>query len=345
MDLDFSSEVVYNTITIISLLYIGETMKIIKFLTLALLTLSAHAWEPSKPIKVIISSTPGTGNELSFRPLSNIVSKNNPNVSFILEFKPGADGVIGSNIFSNSEPDGYTISLPSLQGQFVTGEIWYKDTINFNPMEWELVTIMAKSPLCIIATATSKVNTVPELLNTIKNPNSDINFAVGGGAHKIAYNFMLEKTNNTSNKLRAISYKGPAPAALSVASGVTEFGIVPVTVARPLIESGKVKLIALTGEQQLEGLPKTALMKDYIPNMNVYAGWVIALPKNTPKDIVEWYEKNFISAIKSKEAQRFFEENLMFVDTSELGSKGTRASILKLRAQWQPIVKNMQLDN
>ena len=86
-------------------------------------------------------------------------------------------------------------------------------------------------------------------------------------------------------------------------------------------------------------------MKDHIKDMNVYAGWVIALPKNTPKDIVEWYEKNFTSAIKSQEAQRFFEENLMFVDSSELGSKGTRASILKLREQWQPIVKNMQVEN
>ena len=320
-------------------------MKYINTLAIGLLSLSAYAWEPSKPIKVIISNTPGTGNELSFRPLANIVSKHNPNAKFVLEFRPGADGILGSNMFADSAPDGYTISLPSLQGQFVTSEIWRKDIINHNPMEWELVTVMAKSPLSIVATANSKVNTVPELLNTIKNPNNDINFAVGGSAHKLAYNFMLEKTNNKSEKLQSIMYKGPAPAALSVASGVTEFGIVPIAVARPLLDSGKVKLIALTGEQQLERLPKTALMKDHIKDMNVYAGWVIALPKNTPKDIVEWYEKNFTSAIKSQEAQRYFEDNLMFVDASEIGSKGTRASILKLREQWQPIVKNMQVEN
>lgn len=319
-------------------------MKYINFLAISLLTVSAHAWEPTKPIKVIVNSVPGSGNELSFRPLANIVSKNNPNVNFIIEFKPGADGTIGSNIFSNSEPDGYTISLPSLQGQFVTGEIWQKDVVKYNPMDWELVTVIAKSPLSIIATATSKVNTVPELLSKIKAPTNNIDFAIGGSAHKLAYSFMLEKTNNTSNKLQTVNYKGPAPAALSVASGVTEFGIVPIAVAKPLLDSGKVKLIALTGEQQLNGLPKTALMKDYIPDMNVYAGWVIALPKNTPKDIVNWYEQNFTLAIKSQEAQTFFENNLMFVDKSDLGSKGTRASIVKLRAQWLPIVKNMPVE-
>jgi tripartite-type tricarboxylate transporter receptor subunit TctC len=317
-------------------------MKIFKFLALALLACSAHAWEPTKPIKVIVANGQGGGNETSFRVLSNIVSKNNPNANFVLEYRQGADGVIGSNFFSETAPDGYTISLPSLQGQFVTGEIWFKDIITHKPMDWELVTIMAKSPLCIIANQKSTVNTVPELLSTLKNPNREINFAVGGAGHKLAYNFMLEKTNSNSDKLQSISYKGPAPALSAVASGDVEFGILPISVAKSLLDSGKIKLVALIGEQHLTGLPKTMLMKDYVPDMNVYAGWAITLPKNTPKEIVAWYETNFTQAITSEQAQSFFQNNLMFTDKKELGSKGSRTSILKLREQWQPIVRNMK---
>lgn len=302
---------------------------------------SAHAWEPTKPIKVILGQAPGAGNEIAFRAMSKIVIDKNPKVNFIFEHKPGADGNIAHNYFNEQASDGHTIAIPSLQGQFVTGEIWFKDIVKYDPLQWNLISVIAKSPLCIIANPKSTVNTVPELLDSIKNPTRNIDFAIGGGAHKVAFSYMMEKTKAPVTNSQAVFYKGPAQAAMGVAQGDTEFGIMPVAVAKPLIDGGKVKLIALIGEQQLAGMPKTQLMKDYVPGMNVYAGWVIALPPGTPKDIVEWYETNFISAIKSQEARRFFEENLMFTDASEIGPKGTRASINKLREQWIPIVKNM----
>ena len=316
-------------------------MKIIKLLALTLLTLSAHAWEPTKPIRVVLGQAPGAGNEIAFRAMSKIVMDKNPSVSFIIEHKPGADGNIAHNFFNESAPDGYTVAVPSLQGQFVTGEIWFKNMIKYDPLQWNLITVIAKSPLCIIANPKSPVNTVPELLDAVKKPTRNINFAIGGGAHKVAFTYMMEKTKSPTANSQVVFYKGPAQAAMGVAAGDTEFGIMPIAIAKPLVEGGKVKLIALIGEQQLSGLPKTPLMKDYVPGMNVYAGWVIALPPGTPKDVLEWYETNFIAAIKSQEARQFFDENLMFTDASELGPKGTRQSINKLREQWIPIVKTM----
>lgn len=319
-------------------------MKLIKFLALAMLSCSAYAWEPTKPIKVILSQAPGAGNEIAFRAMSKIVMDKNPNVSFIFEHKPGADGNIGHNIFNESAPDGYTIGVPSLQGQFVTGEIWFKDMVKYDPLQWSLITVIAKSPLAIIANPKSAVNSVPELLNALKYPTRNINVAIGGGAHKVAFTYMMEKTKSPTANSQVVFYKGPAQAALGVAGGDTEFGIMPIAVAKPLVDSGKVKLIALIGEQQLAGLPKTPLMKDYVPGMNVYAGWVIALPPGTPKDITDWYETNFTAAIKSAEAKRFFEENLMFTDAKEISSSGARQAINKLREHWIPIVKNMARD-
>jgi tripartite-type tricarboxylate transporter receptor subunit TctC len=234
------------------------------------------------------------------------------------------------------------VAVPSLQGQFITGEIWFKDMVKYDPLQWSLITVIAKSPLCIIAHPSSKVNTVPELLDSLKHPTRNINFAIGGGAHKVAFTYMMEKTKSSLTTSQVIFYKGPAQAAVGVAGGDTEFGIMPIAIAKPLVEGGKVKLIALIGEQQLTGLAKTPLMKDYVPGMNVYAGWVIALPPGTPKDVADWYETNFTAAIKSQEARRYFEENLMFTEVSELGPRGTRQSINKLREQWIPLVRNMQ---
>jgi tripartite-type tricarboxylate transporter receptor subunit TctC len=319
-------------------------MKIIKFLALALLSFSAHAWEPTKPIKVLLGQAPGAGNELSFRAMSMIVNSKNPNANFIYDYKPGADGNIAHNMFNEAAPDGYTVAVPSLQGQFVTGEIWFKDMIKYDPLQWNLITVIAKSPLCIVANPKSTVNTVPELLDTLKRPTRNINFAIGGGAHKVAFTYMMEKTKSPTANSQVVFYKGPAQAVMGVATGDTEFGIMPIAIAKPLIEGGKVKLIALIGEQQLAGLPKTPLMKDYVPGMNVYAGWIIALPPGTPQDVLEWYETNFTTAIRSSEARRFFEEGLMFTEEREIGSKGARQAVNKLREQWIPIVRNMKAE-
>jgi tripartite-type tricarboxylate transporter receptor subunit TctC len=216
--------------------------------------------------------------------------------------------------------------------------------IKYDPLQWNLITVIAKSPLCIIANPKSTVNSVPELLDTLKHPTRNINFAIGGGAHKVAFTYMMEKTNSPTINSQVVFYKGPAQAVMGVAAGDTEFGIMPIAIAKPLVESGKVKLIALIGEQQLNGLSKTPLMKDYVPGMNVYAGWVIALPPGTPKDVLEWYEIKFTEAIRSAEAKRFFEENLMFIEEKEIGSKGARAAINRLREQWIPVVRTMKAE-
>jgi len=69
------------------------------------------------------------------------------------------------------------------------------------------------------------------------------------------------------------------------------------------------------------------------------------LPKNTPKEVVEWYNREFKKAITSKQAQEFFKQNLMFVEERELTPDGYHASMLVLRHRWQPIARSMDFGN
>ena len=194
-------------------------MKVIKFLALALLSFSVYAWEPTKPVTVLIGQAPGAGNEVSFRAVSSIIEKQNPKINFVILNKPGADGNIAANMLTEAAPDGYTISVPSLQGQFVTAEIWHKEVIKYNPLDWELITVIAKSPLCLVARPNSTVNTVPEFLTAMKSSNRNINIAVGGGAHKVAHSYVMEKVKSDNAKVQTVMYKGPLQAVTGVASG------------------------------------------------------------------------------------------------------------------------------
>jgi len=320
-------------------------LKIVKFLALALLSLSAHAWEPTKPITAVIGFAPGSGNELSFRGISSIIEKNNPKISFVVENRPGGDGTIGMNHFVKLPNDGHHISVPSHQGIWVTADFANPENKRYTLEDFEYVVTLAKSPLAIIANSASTVNTPREFLDRVKNTDKPVNIAAGSGAHKLAYEYMMYNIKGNRSLVKTVPYKGPAQAAQDVAGGHVEFGIIPVAVAKTLTQSGKIKIIALCSEYKIDAIKDVPLMKDLIPGMNVYAAWGIVLPKNTNKEIVDWYVNNFTTAIRSNEGQQFLRNNLMFAEPKEQTPVGFKASMMALRKQWIPIIDEVGWSN
>ena len=76
---------------------------------LALVPVLAFAWEPGKPITVLVGNAPGAGNEIAFRKLAEIVQKSNPKFVYVVQCMPGADSVVANNKFLTEPTDGYTI--------------------------------------------------------------------------------------------------------------------------------------------------------------------------------------------------------------------------------------------
>ena len=320
-------------------------MKIVKFLALALLSFSAHAWEPTKPVTAVIGFAPGSGNELSFRGFSSLIEKANPKINFIVENRPGGDGTIGMNHFVKQPNDGHHIYIASHQGIWVTADYANPENKKYTLDDFEYGLTLAKSPLAIIANESSPTNTPKEFMDRMKNTTTPINIAAGSGAHKLAYEYMMYQIKGNRTLIKTVPYKGPAQAGNDVAGGHLEFGIIPVAVANVLVKSGKVKIIALTSEYKLEGLNNVPLMKDYVPGMNVYAAWGIIFPKGTNQNIIDWYVTVFRNAINSSEGRQFIKDNLMFAEPNEQDPKGFEASMMELRIKWIPIIKEVGWSN
>jgi tripartite-type tricarboxylate transporter receptor subunit TctC len=300
------------------------------------------AWQPTRPITVIFPNGPGAGNEISFKIVSDIVDRNT-GAKFVAEYKPGADGNLATNYFATVANDGYTVSVPACNSQWVTAEVWYPQLIKYNIFEFEPVANIARSPLAFWANPNSRINTPEELINEIRSKQRPINFAIGGGGHKLAVEYLTTKLNVTGgDRVETIMYKGPAQALMDVMGGHVEFSVTPVAVGYPYLQAGKLKLIGIAGEVPLRGLEKTPLMKDYAPGLNIYGCWNIILPKGTPKDIQDWYRTNFVPAINSKEARVKFDENQMFVTPSEHTVEGLNSSMIRLRKEWQPIAQRFK---
>jgi tripartite-type tricarboxylate transporter receptor subunit TctC len=322
-----------------------KNMKKLLIAALLTATTSVFAWQPIKPVNVLIGFTPGSGNELSFRGVSSILEKSNPKLSFIIENRPGASGVVAMNDFVSRASDGYHIYIPSNQGIFVTAEFFQKNVVKYKLDDFEYVLGIAKSPLVVIAHVSSDVNNPAEFVNKLKTTTKPINIAAGSGAHKLAYDYMAEKIKLDKKMIATVEYKGPAQAGADVAGGHLEFGIIPAAVAAPLAQSGKVKVIGLTSERTIKGFDNTPLMNKWVPGMNVYAGWGIILPKGASPEIQKWYVDNFSKAIRSPEARTFFENNYMFVDEQELTPNGFKESMTALRKQWIPVLEKLGSNN
>lgn len=316
---------------------------IIKIIAVALVTTIAHAWEPTRPVTVTVGFAPGSGNEMSFRGVSSIIEKANPNVKFIIENKPGADGVVAMNDFITKPNDGYHIYVPSHQGIWVTAEYFNKQAVKYSLDDFDYVLSLAKSPLAVIVHSGSDVKTVPEFLDKLKNTNKPISIAAGSGAHKLAFEYLSTKVSINKNLVKTIGYKGPAQAGQDVAGGHVEFGIIPAAVAATFAQSGKIRILGLCSEKPVHGI-NAPLMNKWVPGLNVYAAWAIILPKGTDPDIQQWYVDEFSKAIRSPAAKQFFENNYMFYDERELTPAGLRYSMVKLRDQWTPILKDFKLE-
>jgi tripartite-type tricarboxylate transporter receptor subunit TctC len=313
-------------------------MQIKKLLVAALLVpVLAWAWEPVKPITVLIGFQPGSGNEVGFRVLSKQVQIANPDVKFIIELKPGADSVLATNALAAAKPDGYTISIPSYMGTFVTNDIWQRDIKTWQYNSITNVIGMGKSPMAIVANARSRINTPAELNALLRDTTQPITFAVGAGAHRMTWEFIMDRAQGNRSLVKYAQHQGPLQAVTAVASDSgMEFGIMPVAIAKPLLDAGKVKLIGISGERRVAGLDAEPYRVGghYI---NVFAAWALSLPPNTPAEIVDWYQRQFAAAIRTAEVQAFYRDNYIFVEPSELTPRGLAQHIEQLRSIWMPM--------
>ena len=318
-----------------------------KFLAiLALLPALAFAWEPSKPVQVYIGNTPGAGNEMAFRKLADIVQKSNPKFVYVVQNIPGADSVIANNKFLEAPNDGYTINLPSHMSSYVTNDIWEKSIKKYNYDSFVDVLTMGKSPLVLVASPKSGINTPQEFIKYIQSGRT-INIAVGGGAHRTAFEYLMTKGNGNKDSVKPIKFNGPQPAVTSVASydgkTGTEFGIMPIAVAKALVDAGKVKPIGFTGTQKMAQFPNVPLLRDVAPGINVYAAWSIQLPPGTDKEIVAWYQQQFAAAVRSKEYAEYREANVILYAEDELTPAGLKRHMDELRAAFIPVLSKIDL--
>jgi tripartite-type tricarboxylate transporter receptor subunit TctC len=290
----------------------------------------------------VIGNAPGAGNEIAFRKLSQIINRTNKKITFVVENRAGADSVVAMNHMMTVAPDGHTIAAFNHMSQYVTQDIWQRDIKRYEYNSFEDVLTIGKSPLVLVAIATSAVNTHDEFATLLRTTQHPVFVAVGSGAHRITYEYLMMKTGGNRNLVKHVQFNGPAQALQSVASsaGGTEFGIMPLAIARPLIEAGRVRAIGITGDRKVAQMPNVPLLRKIAPGINVFAAWNL-VPPRTDRAIVNYYADLFARAINTTEYQEWMDQNLVFVDSRELDPDGLRQHAQELRRTFLPLANQI----
>jgi tripartite-type tricarboxylate transporter receptor subunit TctC len=305
----------------------------------------AFAWEPTKPIAAIVGYGVGSGNEISFRGVAAEIEKTHPKVNFLIKNVPGADGVLGANELVKSVPDGHTIHISGNLSTYVTNEAFDTQAIRYKYEDLYPILSIATSPQVIVARPSSKVNTAKEFIKYIQKPDQPVNIAYGSNVQLLIYNLVMNKAGGDRDMVKQIGYKGPMQALMDVVGGHTEFGMMPLAVAAPQINAGKVKLIAVTGDKRHPAYPNVPKIAEYLPGVEVMAMWNVTVPKDTPKEVVDWYVSIFSTAMKSESVKRYFADNYMTAAT-DLNPADAKKVIENLRERYLPtaLVIKKQLD-
>lgn len=324
-------------------------MKNLLMLLLMSMSMIAHAWEPEpgKSITVTVPNPPGSGNEITFRKLTEIINKTNKSVRFIVVNQPGADGVIALNALKEKTPDGYNIMAAVQPSTVLTNDIWEKNAKKFEWNTFSYAIVYGRSPLVLVANHTSRVNTPEDFVRLVTTADKPINVAIGGGAHRTAFEYIMHKHNGKSDMVKTVNFQGPLQVINSVAqfdvAGTTEFGVLPIAIARPMIEAGKVKPIGLTGTQTLSLYPKVPLLSRVTPGNTITASWFIVLPPNTPKDIVDWYSRTFAAAMRTTEYKEWTEANAISFDFRETDAESINRENRNLRSTYMPLLEKIDI--
>jgi tripartite-type tricarboxylate transporter receptor subunit TctC len=252
----------------------------------ALLQAASAQTYPDKPIHFIVAFVPGGATDTFARQISNDLQEalGQP---VVIENRPGAGGYIAWNHVATSDADGYTLLLAE-NAVAISQALYKKSKSNFDPItQYDAVAGLAASPSALVVANNVPVKSVKELIEYSKTVPQKLNFASAGIGSVSHLNFevFMDKTG-----LQAVHvpYKGGGQAIQDVLAGHVPMTITSVQAVKGLVESGKVKALAVTSPARSPAMPNVPTMQEAgVPKADVELHFWFAIfgPKGMPAPV------------------------------------------------------------
>ena len=272
---------------------------------LALLPLAA-AWPianaqtfPDRPVRVVVPFAPGNTLDTALRQVAEVF-KQNTGQALVVEAKPGGSGIIAAQTVMQAAPDGYTLLLANTSmftiNPHTFAKLPYDPDKNFKP-----VTNFLGSAMVMAVNASVPANNVAEFVAWTKaNPGkvSFASFTAGNSSHFAG----VILNQRAGLDMTHVPFNGTPPAVQNLVGGQVHAAFLPLLAVKPHVDSGKVKMLAITSPQRSGLAPYLATFREQgYPDLDIYIWAAIAAPAGTPDAIIGKLNTEFGRALRSTE--------------------------------------------
>ena len=281
--------------------------------TLLAIASGANAQQyPTKPLRIIVMNTPGSGADIVTRLVAAKMSES-LGQQVVVDNRAGASGNIGSEIAARAAPDGYTLAMITSQQPNVVAlfdKLPYDLVNDFAP-----ISLLAAAPYFLIVNPAVTATSVKELIALAKSKPGSLSYGSAGSGSAPHLAAEVFKSMTGINLLH-VPYKGTTPALTDTMAGQIQLTVLVAPLVLPAVKAGKVRALGVTSSKRTALAPEIPTVAETVPGYE-WSGWYgLVAPAKTPAAIIAQLNAQQNQAIKGAE----FKERLAGVGAEPIGS-------------------------
>jgi len=258
--------------------------------------LAAQSDYPARPVRIVVPSPPAGGTDIIARVLAQHFSKS-LNQQFFVENRPGAGNMIGIESVARAAPDGYTLLFTA--STLALNSVLYRK-VSYDPVrDFAPITLAATTANVLIVNPALPVKSLSDLIALARQQPGHLTYGTPGIGTSPHMSMELFKSM-AGIDLRHIPYRGTAPAVTDVITGQIAATFANALTARPQVDAGKVRALAVSGPKRIEVLPDVPPVAEAgVPGYEAVQWYGLLAPAGTPADIVARLHAEAVQALKS----------------------------------------------
>jgi tripartite-type tricarboxylate transporter receptor subunit TctC len=277
-----------------------RTLVLLALAAFALPASNALAAYPDRIVKIVVPFAPGGGTDVVARTLAQEMAKD-LGVSVIIENKPGAGTIIGTQAVATSEADGYTLLMGTFANA-VNPSLYAK--LPYQQRDFAPVALVARSFNIVVVNPASPIKSIADLIAAAKAEPDRLSYGTygtGTSAHLAGELFKHMAGVN----LTTVPYKGAAPAITDLIGGQIQVMFTTVASAAPLIEGGQLRALAVTSAERSPAFPALPTVSEAgVPGYDAEAWYGLFAPAKTPPEIIDRLNKAAAAAVRAESFRR-----------------------------------------
>jgi len=253
---------------------------------------------PTRPVKIVLPFAAGSPTDAVLRVISAPLSKR-LGQPVIVDNKPGATGMLGTEFVAKAQPDGYTLLFGTNTTQ-VANKYFFKSLPYDGEKDFAAIAVVGGVPHALVVNPSLPVNSVQELIAYAKANPGKVSFPYANSTTRITGSTFRVMTQTN---LLEIPYKAYGQAVTDLLGGQTQMMFIDFATGLAHIRSGKLKALAITPERSTK-LPGVPAMREALPGFEIGNWNGLFAPAGTPREIVDRLHREMTAVLSTPEVQR-----------------------------------------